>query len=154
MTTLNIYSKEQVDALIAGAGGLPDPTSASAGDVLTLDSNKDPAWAAPGGGGMSAHTYTSWADFYNDLSSHKENCVVVYDYSSTLTLRSVSLEFDTNECSIGFTRPRESSNIQYFRITVTHSNTVTATYINATGGSSNWQSGTITVAIGSFTLWY
>ena len=51
MPTVDIYSKQQVDALIAGAGGLPDPASASAGDVLTLDSNKDPAWVAPSGGG-------------------------------------------------------------------------------------------------------
>lgn len=50
MPTIKIYSKEQVDALIASAGGLPDPTSASAGDVLTLDANKDPAWVAPSGG--------------------------------------------------------------------------------------------------------
>ena len=53
MPTVDFYSKSQVDALIAGAGGLPDPTSASAGDVLTLDSNKDPAWVAPSSGGIT-----------------------------------------------------------------------------------------------------
>jgi len=30
--------------------GLPDSTSANAGDVLTLDSNKDAVWQAPSGG--------------------------------------------------------------------------------------------------------
>ena len=69
MPTVDIYSKQQVDDLIAGAGGLPDPTSASAGDVLTLDSNKDPAWVAPSGG-MTLHTYTSWASAVNDIIAH------------------------------------------------------------------------------------
>lgn len=41
MTSMNVYSKEQIDAKI------PATTSASAGDVLTLDSNKDAIWQAP-----------------------------------------------------------------------------------------------------------
>lgn len=107
MPTIQIYDKSQVDALIASAGGLPDPTSASAGDVLTLDSNKapewstipdelpattsasagdvlaldsnkDPAWVAPsGGGGMSVHTYTSMTDIYNDIVAHFGECIVL-----------------------------------------------------------------------------
>lgn len=32
-------------------GGLPDTTEASAGDVLSLDEDKKPTWAAPSGGG-------------------------------------------------------------------------------------------------------
>ena len=31
--------------------GLPDTSEASVGDVLTLDSDKDPVWSAPSGGG-------------------------------------------------------------------------------------------------------
>ena len=38
--------------------GLPDPTSASAGDVLTLDSNKDAVWQTPSGGGSGTVTTT------------------------------------------------------------------------------------------------
>jgi len=34
-----------------GGGGLPDPSEASAGDVLSLDEDKKPTWAAPSGGG-------------------------------------------------------------------------------------------------------
>lgn len=34
-----------------GGSGLPPTGPASAGDVLSLDSNKDPQWAAPSGGG-------------------------------------------------------------------------------------------------------
>lgn len=34
-------------------GGLPDTSEASAGDVLTLDENKDPAWTTPASGGDS-----------------------------------------------------------------------------------------------------
>ena len=51
-------------------GGLPDPTSASAGDVLTLDSNKDAVWQAPSGGNidcMTAHRYTTWGALATDL---------------------------------------------------------------------------------------
>lgn len=70
MPTVDIYSKQQVDALIAGAGGLPDPTSASAGDVLTLDSNKDPAWVAPSGGGITKHTYSTFGEFITDYLNH------------------------------------------------------------------------------------
>lgn len=98
MPTIKIYSKEQVDALIASAGGLPDPTSASAGDVLTLDdnkspgwsavpdelpattsasagdvltldSNKDPAWVAPSGGGGTKVTITSQAELIAFMNS-------------------------------------------------------------------------------------
>lgn len=32
-------------------GGLPDTSEASAGDVLSLDSDKEPVWSAPSGGG-------------------------------------------------------------------------------------------------------
>lgn len=35
----------------SGGSGLPSTDSASAGDVLSLDSNKDPQWATPSGGG-------------------------------------------------------------------------------------------------------
>lgn len=31
--------------------GLPSPSSASVGDVLTLDEDKEPVWSAPSGGG-------------------------------------------------------------------------------------------------------
>lgn len=33
------------------SGGLPDPSEASAGDVLSLDEDKEPVWSAPSGGG-------------------------------------------------------------------------------------------------------
>lgn len=33
------------------AGGLPDTSEASAGDVLSLDEDKEPVWSAPSGGG-------------------------------------------------------------------------------------------------------
>ena len=36
---------------VTPAGSLPDTTSASAGDVLTLNSGKTPVWQAPSGGG-------------------------------------------------------------------------------------------------------
>lgn len=43
--------KEKLLAEIAaGGGGLPDPTGASVGDVLTIGSD-GPEWAAPAGGG-------------------------------------------------------------------------------------------------------
>lgn len=35
----------------SGGSGLPSTDSASAGDVLSLDNNKDPQWATPSGGG-------------------------------------------------------------------------------------------------------
>ena len=49
----------------AGGSGLPDPTSATAGDVLTLDSNKDAVWQTPSGGGtvttsMNRNTFLDW----------------------------------------------------------------------------------------------
>lgn len=37
----------------ASGGGLPDASTASAGDALSLDENKNPVWATPGGGGSS-----------------------------------------------------------------------------------------------------
>lgn len=55
----------------AGGSGLPDPTSASAGDVLTLDSNKDAVWQAPsGGGGVTAHKYTTYGEMITDMTNH------------------------------------------------------------------------------------
>ena len=73
MPTVDIYSKQQVDALIAGAGGLPDPASASAGDVLTLDSNKDPAWVAPsGGGGRTTVSITTQAELIAFMEAAKD----------------------------------------------------------------------------------
>ena len=44
MTTLNIYSKEQIDEMI------PPTDSASNGDVLTFNGTAN-VWASPGGGG-------------------------------------------------------------------------------------------------------
>lgn len=32
-------------------GGLPDTSEASAGDILSLDEDKEPVWSAPSGGG-------------------------------------------------------------------------------------------------------
>jgi len=56
--------------------GLPDSTSATAGDVLTLDSNKDAIWQAPSGGNNpSCHTYTSFADFQSDITAHPNGCI-------------------------------------------------------------------------------
>lgn len=77
MPTIQIYDKSQVDALIASAGGLPDPTSASAGDVLTLDSNKDPAWVAPsGGGGLSKITFSTWLELKNYIIAHPNALII------------------------------------------------------------------------------
>lgn len=42
-----------------GGGGLPDTSEASEGDVLSIDSNGDPAWAPPSGGGVVMVTTTS-----------------------------------------------------------------------------------------------
>lgn len=36
---------------LGGGSGLPSTGSASVGDVLSLDNNKTPQWAAPSGGG-------------------------------------------------------------------------------------------------------
>lgn len=41
-----------LDAIVKGGGSsLPSTETASAGDVLSLDDNKEPQWAAPSGGG-------------------------------------------------------------------------------------------------------
>lgn len=85
MASIDLYTKQQVDALIASAGGLPDPTSASVGDVLTLDSNKDPAWTAAASGGMTAHTYTSFDDMMADLVSHPEAIVMLKEYEISIS---------------------------------------------------------------------
>lgn len=94
MPTIKIYSKEQVDALISGAGGLPDPTSASAGDVLTLDSNKDPAWVAVSGG-KAKHTYTTGLDAFNDITAHPDCFIFV-------TLDRSSPSYHINNLPCGF----------------------------------------------------
>lgn len=41
-----------------GGGGLPDYSEASEGDVLSIDSNGDPAWTPPSGGGGGAFYVT------------------------------------------------------------------------------------------------
>lgn len=44
-------------------GGLPDYSDANDGDVLSIDSNGDPAWAQPsGGGGGILYVTLSWDD--------------------------------------------------------------------------------------------
>ena len=46
MTSMNIYSKEQIDAKAAAI--LPATTGATAGQVLGLDANLEPAWISGG----------------------------------------------------------------------------------------------------------
>lgn len=54
------------------AGGLPDPSEASEGDVLTVGAD-GPEWAAPAGGGKYIHNITFAGDlrfsFVNDVST-------------------------------------------------------------------------------------
>lgn len=40
--------------------GLPDTTGSSAGDVLSLDSDKDPVWSTPSGGGGGIECYVDF----------------------------------------------------------------------------------------------
>lgn len=64
MPSINMYTKEQVDAKV------PPTTNASAGNVLTLDSNKDAVWQAPSGGGITAHSYATYGEMYADMHTH------------------------------------------------------------------------------------
>ena len=92
MPTVDIYSKQQVDALIVGAGGLPDPASASVGDVLTLDSNKDPAWVAPSGGQtvLSASTRSDLID----LIVNNPNALITLNVQEGNTVGHFQLKFN------------------------------------------------------------
>lgn len=57
METPTPVTREEVflDAIAKGGGSsLPSTETASAGDVLSLDDNKDPQWAAPSGSGGGA----------------------------------------------------------------------------------------------------
>lgn len=75
-------TREEVflDAIVKGGGSsLPSTETASAGDVLSLDENKESQWATPSGGGvLVAH----W-DYDNDTLDktwqeiHDADCVVI-----------------------------------------------------------------------------
>lgn len=148
MPTVDIYSKQQVDALIAGAGGLPDPTSASAGDVLALDSNKDPAWVAPSGG--SAWEYINPANMPQDFSSGDRlllfMCVGLginasgSDWNATLS----GLSFNTNtnvENTNGMITIQNDDNGCGKIISSSHDNTnVRQIVISSVKSLTNWNS--------------
>lgn len=99
MPTVDIYSKQQVDALIPSANQLvPSTSGASSGDVLTFDGS-NVGWAAGGGGGGA--TVTSYdlsinddrTNFFNALKNIKvgDEVLVQAQYnangSSTQSLR-------------------------------------------------------------------
>ena len=50
---------------------LPATTSATAGDVLTLDSNKDAVWQTPSGGGVTIREINGIADIYDWINNCK-----------------------------------------------------------------------------------
>ena len=135
MPTVDIYSKQQVDALIAGAGGLPDPTSASAGDVLTLDSNKDPAWSAPSSGGITKHTYSTFAALYADVLTHSDG-ILVYNGpiltsdGGTSKCQTVNAYLDTSNdlyCEATFIQTYNATNLRVYSAKFTINNTTGAT---------------------------
>ena len=71
----------------AGGSGLPDPTSASAGDVLTLDNNKDAVWQTPSGGGVTIREINGIADIYDWINNCKlyDQFVFKDGYNTTST---------------------------------------------------------------------
>lgn len=89
MTTINLYSKEQIDAKI------PVTTIASAGDVLTLDSNKDAIWQAPSGGSDEPDIIVDNADI--SISS-----VTLTAHSVTnVIIKIVNNNYIMNDCITG-----------------------------------------------------
>lgn len=91
-------TREEVflDEIAKGGGGssLPSTETASAGDVLSLDDNKDPQWVAPSGGGgvLVVHDVNgtldkTWQEIHDALSN---GTIVV------VSLPAVQAEYPTN----------------------------------------------------------
>lgn len=69
MVNLNIYSKEQVDAMIPSSDRLvPSTTGATSGQVVTFD-GVSVAWATPSGGGGVTKTAINQAQLWTILEN-------------------------------------------------------------------------------------
>lgn len=76
MAALNVYSKEQVDALLPDSSELvPSTSGASSGDVLTFDGSSV-GWAAGGGGGGGGHPTTTKYSGYSSFFAAAETCEI------------------------------------------------------------------------------
>lgn len=71
MTNLNIYSKEQIDAILPTSSQLvPSTSGASLGDVLTYDGS-DISWAPSSGGStFTEHTFSTAGNLAQALIDH------------------------------------------------------------------------------------
>lgn len=148
MPTVDIYSKQQVDALIASAGGLPDPASASAGDVLTLDSNKDPAWVAPSGGGSHTTVSVTVSNLYstlNGLASGTNFIIRAHKYTNSAKFLLMELYGNRDNVNVGSatdyyvcgTMTRYDSNTKSGTVRMMETSNQSKWTVYYTSGSSN-----------------
>ena len=76
--------------IAAGGGGLPDPTGASVGDVLTIGSD-GPEWAAPSGGG---------AQLYGPYYITNSEAVTIADGAAIPVSLDIMFDTDGNQVTI------------------------------------------------------
>ena len=78
--------------------GLPDTTSASAGDVLTLDSNKDAVWQTPSGGDDYDIVVTPFVkEYYGEFSTNTISANTYGQYYSLGYLSRKSIDGNTKD---------------------------------------------------------
>ena len=178
MASIKIYDKEQVDNLMSGKADVadlpstdelvPDTTGASEGDVLTLNNNLQPQWAAGGSGGITAHTYSSWSDFIADMESHPHSLIsmlaTVYNTNArefTFSLHPVLLKakspgqstynyFLIESCGGG------TSSNYFYEMAITASTTSASLTINYWASGSNTSStlGSTSITIDRIVAYY
>ena len=67
------------------ASGLPDATSASAGDVLSLDEDKEPVWSTPSGGGAITYIPVTFVESEPDPDTGE----TYYKFTTTQSYNSI-----------------------------------------------------------------
>lgn len=85
-------------------GGLPDYSEASEGDVLSIDSNGDPAWAPPSGGGNNIVIVPyEWSDAQNKWVTDAllSDAISAYQDGKLIVLDSGAGQFVANNVDIG-----------------------------------------------------
>lgn len=80
-----------------GGSGLPDYSEASEGDVLSIDSNGDPAWAPPSGGGGNVLVVetTNSSGTYSDATATSTEIYAAAD-AGALPVLLIHNYFDTD----------------------------------------------------------
>lgn len=151
MTSMNLYSKEQIDDKI------PPTTGASVGDVLTVGSSGT-EWSTPSGGGITAHRYSTFGELVTDYMAHQDgilNSVYKQDVVMVVAFKMIK---DGNNAKVAYFQ-YDSTNLIVARPDTSITPSSTATSITMTRflrdlSSNTTSTGTETLYISQLVYYY